>query len=94
LRAGLVKNLEELKRYSWAGRAVLMGEIKRDWQDRGEKGHQERRYSGRSDIQEQGLPGFLGCYDISSEQGGEFRGSVFLKAVLVSCLTPPSFFCS
>lgn len=34
LRAGLVKNLEELKRYPWAGHAVLMGEIKRDWQDR------------------------------------------------------------
>lgn len=34
LRAGLVKNLEELKRYPWAGHAVLTGEIKRDWQDR------------------------------------------------------------
>ena len=34
LRAGLVKNLEELKRYPWAGHSVLMGVIKRDWQDR------------------------------------------------------------
>ncbi len=33
LRAGLVKNLEELKRYPWAGHSVLMGVIKRDWQD-------------------------------------------------------------
>ena len=34
LRAGLVKNLEELKRYPWAGHSVLMGVIMRDWQDR------------------------------------------------------------
>ena len=33
LRAGLVKNLEELKRYPWAGHSVLMGVIKREWQD-------------------------------------------------------------
>ena len=33
LRAGLVRDLEELKRYPWSGHSVLMGVIKRDWQD-------------------------------------------------------------
>jgi len=35
LRAHLVSNLSELDRYPWCGHAVLMGRIKKDWQDRG-----------------------------------------------------------
>lgn len=33
LRAGIVKDLEELNGYPWTGHAVLMGRVKRDWQD-------------------------------------------------------------
>lgn len=33
LRAGLVKSLNELNRSPWSGHAVLMGELRRDWQD-------------------------------------------------------------
>jgi REP element-mobilizing transposase RayT len=32
IRAGLVKNMEELDRYAWSGHAVLMGRQKRTWQ--------------------------------------------------------------
>jgi putative transposase len=34
LRAHLVSNLLELDRYPWCGHAVLMGRVKKDWQDR------------------------------------------------------------
>lgn len=34
LRAGIVRSLEELKGYLWTGHAVIMGKVKRDWQDR------------------------------------------------------------
>jgi REP element-mobilizing transposase RayT len=34
LRAGLVKNLKELKGYQWCGHSGIMGMVKRDWQDR------------------------------------------------------------
>jgi len=33
LRAGLVNDLRELSRYPWTGHAVIMGKMKRDWQD-------------------------------------------------------------
>lgn len=33
LRAGLVSNLSELERYAWSGHAVLMGKLKKKWQD-------------------------------------------------------------
>ena len=33
LRARIVESLEELNSYPWAGHAVLMGRMKRDWQD-------------------------------------------------------------
>ncbi len=33
LRSGLVKNLEELKRYPWCGFGVLMGSYKNSWQE-------------------------------------------------------------
>jgi hypothetical protein len=35
LRAGIVKDLEMLKRYVWCGHSVIMGIIKRPWQDTG-----------------------------------------------------------
>ena len=34
LRAKLVKNMSELDRYRWCGHAVLMGKIRKAWQDR------------------------------------------------------------
>jgi len=34
LRAGVVKNLKELKGYQWCGHSGIMGMVKRDWQDR------------------------------------------------------------
>ena len=34
LRAGVVGNLRELKRYPWSGHAVLMGTEKNDWQEK------------------------------------------------------------
>lgn len=33
LRAGVVKDLKELATYRWTGHPVLMGKVKRDWQD-------------------------------------------------------------
>ncbi len=33
LRAGLVKNLEELKGYQWCGHSGIIGMVKREWQD-------------------------------------------------------------
>src|SRR3990172_2427585 len=36
IRAGMVKTLKELKRYRWSGHAVIMGAVKREWQDTGE----------------------------------------------------------
>ena len=33
LRAGNVKNIEELDRYPWCGHSAIMGKVKRDWQD-------------------------------------------------------------
>jgi len=35
LRARLVKNLAQLDRYRWSGHGVLMGNIKKEWQDVG-----------------------------------------------------------
>ena len=36
LRAGIVKDMDELDRYRWSGHAVLMGRCRREWQDRAE----------------------------------------------------------
>jgi len=33
LRAGLVENLAELSKYSWAGHSAMLGAVNRDWQD-------------------------------------------------------------
>lgn len=33
LRAGIVKGLEELKRYPWVGHSAIAGKVKRDWQE-------------------------------------------------------------
>ena len=33
LRAGLVKDIQELRHHPWSGHAALMGEVKREWQD-------------------------------------------------------------
>ncbi len=33
LRAGIVKNISELKHYRWSGHSVLVGEAANDWQD-------------------------------------------------------------
>ncbi len=33
LRAGMVWDLGELSKYRWAGHSVIMGKVKRDWQD-------------------------------------------------------------
>ena len=33
LRAKLVKNIGELRRYPWSGHAAIMGKVKREWQD-------------------------------------------------------------
>ena len=34
LRAGIVKNMEELDRYLWSGHGVLIGSSRNDWQER------------------------------------------------------------
>jgi len=34
LRAGLVKNLEELENYPWCGHGILTGRLKSDWQEK------------------------------------------------------------
>ena len=34
LRAGMVKNVKELNRYQWCGHSVVMGNVKREWQDK------------------------------------------------------------
>lgn len=34
LRAGLVKGIKALKRYRWCGHSVIMGTVKREWQDK------------------------------------------------------------
>lgn len=34
LRAGIVKNMEELDCYPWSGHGVLIGRAKNDWQER------------------------------------------------------------
>src|SRR3990172_6943748 len=36
IRAGMVKTLKELERYRWSGHSVIMGGVKREWQDTGE----------------------------------------------------------
>ena len=33
LRAGIVKDMNELKKYPWCGHSVIMGKIKHEWQD-------------------------------------------------------------
>lgn len=33
LRAGIVDDLERLSRYRWAGHSVIMGRVRRDWQE-------------------------------------------------------------
>ncbi len=33
IRAGIVGSVNELERYAWAGHSVIMGKVKRDWQD-------------------------------------------------------------
>jgi len=33
LRSGLVKNLNELNQNRWSGHSVIVGKVKRDWQD-------------------------------------------------------------
>ena len=33
LRAGVIKDLKELAMYRWTGHLLLMGQVKRDWQD-------------------------------------------------------------
>ncbi len=33
LRAGIVKDLKELKGYQWCGHSCIMGRVKREWQD-------------------------------------------------------------
>ena len=33
LRAGLVQNLSELRRYAWSGHSALAGHVSREWQD-------------------------------------------------------------
>ncbi len=35
LRAGVVESLEELERYPWSGHAVLVGELRNEWQEVG-----------------------------------------------------------
>ena len=34
LRAGIVKNLEQLGGYQWCGHSGIIGRVKREWQDR------------------------------------------------------------
>ena len=34
LRSGVVRSLEELDRYPWSGHGVLVGKVRRDWQER------------------------------------------------------------
>lgn len=34
LRAGIVKSVKELNRYQWCGHCVILGNVKRKWQDR------------------------------------------------------------
>ena len=34
VRAGLVKDMAELDRYRWCGHSVVVGKVKREWQDR------------------------------------------------------------
>ena len=34
VRAGIVKNLKELKGYQWSGHSAIIGSVKRKWQDR------------------------------------------------------------
>jgi putative transposase len=36
LRAGIVRTVEDLERYPWAGHSVIAGIVKREWQDREE----------------------------------------------------------
>jgi REP element-mobilizing transposase RayT len=36
LRSGMVKTIKELKRYPWSGHSVIMGRVKREWQETGE----------------------------------------------------------
>ena len=36
LRAGIVRTLKELERYPWTGHSVIVGIVKREWQDREE----------------------------------------------------------
>jgi putative transposase len=33
IRAGIVGSVDELKSYAWVGHSVIMGKVKRDWQD-------------------------------------------------------------
>jgi len=33
LRAGIVKNVKELKEYQWCGHSAIIGRVKREWQD-------------------------------------------------------------
>jgi len=35
VRAGMVKSLDEFKRYTFCGHSALMGKAKREWQDTG-----------------------------------------------------------
>jgi len=34
IRAGIVKDIKALKRYQWCGHSVIMGTVKREWQDK------------------------------------------------------------
>jgi putative transposase len=52
VRAGVVRDVDALSKYPWAGHSVLMGRVKRDWQDTGtilayfgmRKGSARRKY--------------------------------------------------
>ncbi len=55
VRAGLVRDLEELNRYPWSGHAALVGRVDREWQDT----HYVQSHFGRGGKGKKNYMGFV-----------------------------------
>lgn len=77
LRAKIVKDIGELRRYPWSGHAVIMGKIKREWQDI----NTVLRYFGKR--QKEAITRYEGYIQEGSERGQQaaLEGGGLLRSV-------------
>jgi len=65
LRAGIVEDWKELKRYPWAGHSALVGRVRREWQDTSTEGDVAVFAKGSGS----------GCFGEKDSGGGKIRES-------------------